>query len=78
MEAIAKHDCSVTLTTSLDMLSLNRMMVRKGDKISFPVYLDKEITGQVAEAIGNRTVVFIDNGILIPTYSKDFDYVEDK
>lgn len=76
MKAIAKHDCSVTLTTSLESLSLNRMGVRKGQEIEFPVYEDKELPdGEIADVLGKRSVVFQDGIMLIPTYSKDFDYV---
>ena len=77
MKAIAKHDCEVTLTTSLDSISLNRMAVKKGQEINLPVYKDEEIKSeQVAEIIGKRSVVFQDSIVLIPTYSKDFDYSE--
>jgi len=76
MKAIAKHDCSVTLTMSLDCLSLNRMNVAKGQEIELPVFEDKELPdGKVAEILGKRSVVFQDGIMLIPTYGKDFDYV---
>lgn len=76
MKAIAKHDCSVTLTTSLESLSLNRMSVSKGQEIELPVFEDKELPdGKVAEELGKRSVVFQDGIMLMPTYSKDFDYV---
>lgn len=77
MKAIAKHDCSVTLTTSLDALSLNRMVVLKGQEIVLPVYKDEILPdGKISDVLGKRTVVFQDEIMLIPTYSKDFDYVE--
>ena len=76
MKAIAKHDCSVTLTTSLESLSLNRMSVTKGQEIELPVFEDKELPdGEAAEVLGKRSVVFQDGIMLMPTYSKDFDYV---
>ena len=76
MKAIAKHDCSVTLTTSLESLSLNRMSVSKGQEIELPVFEDKELPdGKIAEVLGKRSVVFQDGIMLMPTYSKDFDYV---
>jgi len=76
MKAIAKHDCSVTLTTSLESLSLNRMPVSKGQVIELPVFEDKELPdGKIAEVLGKRTVVFQDGMMLIPTYGKDFDYI---
>lgn len=77
MKAIAKHDCSVTLTTSLEALSLNRMAISKGQEIELPVYEDKMLPdGKVADVLGKRSVVFQDGIMLMPTYSKDFDYVE--
>jgi len=77
MKAIAKRDCQVTLTTSLDSISLNRMDVKKGQEINLPVYKDEEIKSKrVSEILGNRSVVFQDSIVLIPTYSNDFDYSE--
>ena len=77
MKAIAKHDCSAALTTSLDSISLNRMAVSKGQIIELPVY--KDITfpdGKFTYVLGKRSVVFQEGIMLIPTYSNDFDYVE--
>lgn len=77
MKAIAKHDCQVTLTTSLDSISLNRMDVKKGQTIELSVYKDEEIKSeQVSAILGRRSVVFQDSIVLIPTYSKDFEYVD--
>lgn len=77
MKAIARHDCEVTLTTSLGVLSLNRMAVSKGQVIELPVYEDKTLPeGKIADVLGKRSVVFKDNFWLIPTYSKDFDYLD--
>lgn len=77
MKAVAKHDCSVTLTTSLEALSLNRMSVQKGQEINLPVFKDETLPdGKIADVLGKRSVVFQDGIMLIPTYSKDFDYVE--
>ena len=76
MKAIAKHDCPVRLTTSLEILSFNRMIVKKGQVIELPVYKDEKITSKlITDVLGNRTVVFQDGIMLIPTYSKDFEYV---
>lgn len=77
MKAIAKHDCTVQLTTSLNTLSLNRMAVSKGQVIELPVYEDKTLPdGFIADRLGKRSVVFKDGIMLIPTYSKDFEYTE--
>lgn len=78
MKAIAKHDCAVTLYVDLNSLSFNRMEIKKGDVIEFPVHEDKKIEHKkVAEALGERTVIFIDKTWFIPTYSRDFKYVEE-
>jgi hypothetical protein len=76
MKAIAKHDCSVALTLSLDTLSLNRMSIKQGDIIDFPVYLDKKLNKPISDILGKRSVTFQDGITLIPTYSKDFEYIE--
>lgn len=77
MKAIAKHDCEVTLTTSLNSISLNRMSVKKGQTIELPVYKDEEIKSEkISSILGKRSVVFQDSIVLIPTYSNDFDYSE--
>jgi hypothetical protein len=53
------------------------MAVSKGQEIELPVYEDKTLpNGKVADVLGKRSVVFQDGIMLIPTYSKDFDYVE--
>jgi len=76
MKAIAKHDCSVALTISLDILSLNRMSVKKGDIINFPVYSDKKLNKPISDILGKRNITFQNGITLIPTYSKDFKYIE--
>lgn len=59
MKAIAKHDCQVTLTTSLDSISLNRMDVKKGQAIELPAYKDETFPdGKISEVLGKRSVVF--------------------
>jgi len=78
MKAIAKHDCYVSPTTSMDILSLNHQPIKAGTEIIFPVFSDEKITHEsVAAVLGNRMVIFQDGAMLIPTYSKDFDYVEE-
>lgn len=77
MKATAKHDCSVTLTTDMDSLSLNRVPILKGQVLDLPVYRDELVKNkQIAEAIGERAVAFKYDFMLMLTYSKDFDYSE--
>lgn len=77
MKAIAKHDCSATLTTSLGCISFVRMEFKKGDVITYPVFKEKELLGSVASVLGEKSVVFkIPNDFyLLVTYAKDFEYV---
>ncbi len=77
MKAIAKHDCTVTATLSLESISLNRMSVEKGHVINLPVHEDKELHDPIARVLGDRTVIFRDGAWFIPTYSRDFNYVEE-
>lgn len=77
MKAIAKHDCSVTLTLDLNTLSLNRIGVKKGDVLEYPIREDKELKMPISKHLGERSVIFEMDGWLVPTYSKDFDYIED-
>jgi hypothetical protein len=76
MKAIAKHDCFVTKTLSLSATDLNRIEVKKGEVIDFPIYGDEELSKMYADVLGERQVVFQNGGILLPTYSKDFDYID--
>lgn len=78
MKAIAKHNCAVTLTTSLEILSLNRMNVKKGFVFDLPVHKDEKLkSAPIVKLLGDRTVVFQDGIWLIPTYARDFNYVEE-
>lgn len=77
MKAIAKHDCTVGLWIDLNSLSLNRMEVKKGDVLEFPIHEDKELTGIISEKLGKRCITFKDGMHYIPTYSRDFEYIKD-
>lgn len=76
MKAIAKHDCSVTLSLSLESISLNRASVKKGDVLEYPVHRDTELKKPISDTLGDRCVIFQDKIGFIITYSKDFDYTE--
>lgn len=77
MKAVAKHDCTVTLYFNLNAFSFNTARVVKGQEIELSVYEDKQLAGRVSEVLGNRSVIFKDDyGCFIPTYSRDFEYVE--
>ena len=78
MKAKAKHDCSVTLCLDLNSISLNRASVKKGDVLEFPVFRDRKLGPPISEHLGDRSVTFIGHdGMLIPTYSRDFEYIEE-
>ena len=74
MKATAKHDCSITLTTDLNQLSFNRQRVVKGQVIELPVFKDEKLKPPISDTLGERCVVFKDEIMLMPTYSRDFDY----
>lgn len=76
MKAIAKHDIGVTLYFDLNSISLNRMTILRGQEITDPVVNDENLTGKISEILGTRSVTFMYNGMYMPTYSRDFEYIE--
>lgn len=76
MKAIAKHNISVTLYFDLNSISLNRMKILQGQEITNPVVSDKPLTGKISEVLGNRCVTFLWGDLHMPTYSRDFEYIE--
>ena len=58
--ATAKHDCNVTLTMSLDSISLNKLQVVKGEKINFPVHKDEVLSSpRIVEVLGTVVLSFV-------------------
>ena len=78
MKAISKRDCNVVLYVDMNAVSLNNVMVEKGGEVTGEVHKDKPIhTSVLKEFLGDRCVIFFNEGYYIPCFSNDFEFVEE-
>ena len=75
--AIAKKDVTITLHLDINNVSFNTKSVKKGESLQFPVFKREKLTSKKhIEELGEEIVVLKDGIHYIPTYSKDFEYIQ--